>query len=332
MAISGKRKIAMLLISLDAETAKDLLSDYPADTVQEIVMEMARLDATGKRGGDDFVKIMENFCIDLEKQKSGGMHVKTFLNEVLCDIENQANADPKEMDAFNQKDPFFAICSSGSDVIAKAIMYERPQIIALIISALPAKTATDVMNCIDPEVSKAVACKMALPVDIAPKTRHRIGEMVLRRISELSSQDESSAADMEPTENLRKVAMVLSGLEQDARDSLLDEIAKKDESTANTVKALMVTWDDIARIYDRSLQEALRSVEPSTLAKSFFGASEAITEKIRTNISERAAQTLDEEMALMQDPTKKEILDAREEVINPLREANETGQLRFIEG
>ncbi len=322
----------MLLISLDAETARELLDDYPSDTVQEIVMEMARLDATGKRGGDEFVKVMEDFCVGLEKQKNGGMHVRTFLNDILSDIEKQEHTDPKEIDAFKQKDPFFAISSSSSEVIAKAIMYERPQIIALIVSSIPAKTATEVMAMLDPEVSKSVACKMALPRDIAPKTKHRIGEMVLRRITELGSVEDSSNSDMEPTENLRKVAMVLSGLEQDARDSLLDEISKKDKDTANTVKALMVTWDDIPRIYDRSLQEVLRSIEPGTLAKAIYGASQSIIDKIRANVSERAVQAMDEEMALMQDPLKKEILDAREDVINPLRDANETGQLRFIEG
>jgi len=32
----------------------------------------------------------------------------------------------------------------------------------------------------------------------------------------------------------------------------------------------------------------------------------------------------------MQEPLEKEILDAREEVVGPLREANEEGKLRFV--
>jgi hypothetical protein len=39
---------------------------------------------------------------------------------------------------------------------------------------------------------------------------------------------------------------------------------------------------------------------------------------------------LDEEASLMQEPLEKEVLDAREEVVNPLREANEEGKLRFV--
>ena len=51
-------------------------------------------------------------------------------------------------------------------------------------------------------------------------------------------------------------------------------------------------------------------------------------QRIRSNISERAVGTLDEETSLMQEPLEKEILDAREEIVGPLREANEEGTLR----
>jgi hypothetical protein len=37
---------------------------------------------------------------------------------------------------------------------------------------------------------------------------------------------------------------------------------------------------------------------------------------------------LDEEISLMQDPLEKEVLEAREEVVGPMRDANEQGTLR----
>jgi flagellar motor switch protein FliG len=96
------------------------------------------------------------------------------------------------------------------------------------------------------------------------------------------------------------------------------------------VRNLMITWDDIPSIANRSMQEALRSIEPARLAVALFGASDAIAKKIRSNISERMTAALDEEISLMQDPTEKEVLDAREEVVSPLRDANEQGTLRVI--
>ena len=45
-------------------------------------------------------------------------------------------------------------------------------------------------------------------------------------------------------------------------------------------------------------------------------------------MSDRAVSLLDEEISLMQEPLDKEVLNAREEVVRPLREANEEGTLR----
>ena len=41
---------------------------------------------------------------------------------------------------------------------------------------------------------------------------------------------------------------------------------------------------------------------------------------------------LDEETSLMQEPLEKEILDARGEIVEPLREANKEGTLRRVRG
>jgi len=131
-----------------------------------------------------------------------------------------------------------------------------------------------------------------------------------------------------PEQTLRKLAVVLSGLEKDMRDPMLAEIGKNDEDTASMIRRLMITWEDITSVADRSMQESLRSVDSGKLALALYGADEDIVEKIRSNISDRARGMLDEEISLMQEPLEKEVLEAREQVVKPLREANEEGKLR----
>jgi flagellar motor switch protein FliG len=110
---------------------------------------------------------------------------------------------------------------------------------------------------------------------------------------------------------------------------MLAEIAKNDEGTASMIRRLMITWEDIPSVADRSIQESLRTVDSGRLALALYGADEDVAQKIRSNISERAKAMLDEEISLMQEPMEKEVLQAREDVIRPLREANEQGTLRF---
>jgi flagellar motor switch protein FliG len=130
---------------------------------------------------------------------------------------------------------------------------------------------------------------------------------------------------------LRKVAVILRNLGKELRDGLLAALQEKDSEAGKKVTGLMVLWEDIPQVADRSLQEALRGIDSAKLALALVKADEAITEKIKSNISERAAATIDEETSLMSAPKKDDIKQAREELVEVLREMNEKGELSFIE-
>ena len=170
---------------------------------------------------------------------------------------------------------------------------------------------------------KAV-CKMTSPELMSSGVRQRMAATITQRLKSFKGE----TLVQRPEQTLRKLAIVLNGMEKEMRDPMLAEIAKNDEETAAMIRRLMITWEDIPSVADRSLQEALRSVDSSKLAIALYGADEEIAQKIRANISERALAMLDEEMSLMQEPLEKEVLEAREEVVRPLREANEEGTLR----
>jgi len=335
MALSGKRKAAMLLASLDVATATELLKGQPQEVIQEIAMELSQLDATGQVEPEEAGGVAKEFCAALHKVSTGGIHVKSFINSLLRGSgrgEKAAEMHAQMQEAIRDKDPFIAITSAAPWQIAAALEGEPTQAIALVLSSLPPKLGTEVLTRLNEDISPKAVWKMTKAGEVSPRTMRRIGEMVCKRLVELTSDEEGGAFEEAlPIETLRKVALVLSGLTKERRDVLLGEIEENDEDTANTVRALMVTWEDIPKIEDRSLQECLRKIDAGVLAKALFGAESIIAAKIRSNISERAAEAVDEETSLMAEPRKKEILDAREEVAKPLREANEAEKLAFIE-
>lgn len=335
MALSGKRKAAMLLTTLDTQTANELLKGQPQEIVQELAMELSHLDASGQSDDDGAIDIAKVFCNELQQSQAGGMHVKSFVNGMLkgsAGKEKAAEAHAEMQRALREKDPFIAITSASAVQIATALEGEPVQAVALVVSSLPPKLATDVLARLNEDVSLKTVWRMTRPGEVSPRTMRRIGEMVCKRLMELTSDDQGIGLEETTSrDTLRKVALVLSGLPKDKRDTLLGEIEVNDDQTASTIRALMVTWEDIPKIEDRSLQEALRKVDAGILAKALFGAESMLAEKIRSNISERMAEMVDEETALMSEPRKKEIVEAREEVAKPLREANESENLAFIE-
>jgi flagellar motor switch protein FliG len=97
------------------------------------------------------------------------------------------------------------------------------------------------------------------------------------------------------------------------------------------VAELMILWEDLPLVADRSLQTALREVDSQQLAKALIKADDVFVKKIKANISERAAAAIEEETSLMSSPKKEDIESAREEIVNVLRGINEKGELNFVE-
>lgn len=328
MGLSGRQKAAMLLMSLDTATAAELLRGLAPDDVQEIAMELARLDASEQHDAKQQAKVAREFCNKFEQRNTQRFSVKTFLNEMLgtfLDKDRVQQIQSEIRETIEKKDLFGDIRQAGTDQLVLALEGEHPQTIAVVLSELAPKKSQEILSLLKEETRLKAVCKMTSPELVGNRVRQQIASTITKRLKSLKGE----TLVERPEQTLRKLAIVLSGLERELRDQLVDEIGKQDEQTATTVRRLMITWEDISSVADRSLQEALRTVDAGKLAVALHGADEDIVQKIRSNISERAMATLDEEISLMQEPLEKEVLDAREEVVKPLRDANEEGKLRM---
>ena len=335
MVLAGRQKAAMLLMSLDATTAAELLKGIDPEEIQEIAMELARIDASEQRNTKEQAKVVREFCSSLRQEKqTKAFSMRGFFGEMLVNALGKDKAEQIQSQiriTTAQKELFTGIRSASTDELVLALEGEHPQTIAVVLSELAPKKSQEVLALLGEEARLKAVCKMTNPDLLGAGVKQRIASVVSERLKSLKEKAETLVVKPGRREqNLRKLAIMLSGLEKDLRDQLLGEISKHDEETGTLVKNLMVTWEDITSVADRSLQEALRTVESSKLAVALYGSDEDVSQKIRSNISERAVAMLDEEASLMQEPLEKEVLDAREEVVKPLREANEEGKLRMV--
>jgi flagellar motor switch protein FliG len=334
MAMRGIQKATLLLTMLDSATATELLKGQPQDVIQKIALELSQLDARHDHDENQAVQVAREFCNDL-MQSQQSLHVKSFVNSLLQgsggNKEKAAEMQSRIKQAMIEKDPFIALNSASPIHLAAALEDEPPQAIAVVLSALPSKLSTDVLSRLNQEKSLQTIWRMTQPNDVSTKTMRRIGEIVCKRLMAMNSDEGTPIQDAAPKETLRRVAIVLSGLDKEKRDAMLSGIQGRNSETATMVRSLMVTWEDIIKIENKSLQQALRNVEPTVLAKALHGAESSVRDKILSNISERMKEMIEEESSLMGEPRKKDVFAAREEVAKPLREANEAEELQFIE-
>ena len=331
MTLTGKQKAAMLLMSLDAATASELLKGVDAQVVQDLAVELAYLDAAGCRNTRQTAEVVQQFCNSL--QSGDAFHFDNFLNEMLKNTVGDDKAGQIQtqiQDLLHKRDPFMPIRSIDAPTIAAILEQEHPQAAAVVLSELPAKKSSEVLGLLGEGVRLTAISRITTCETVTKEARARIAEAVCNRLETFISTGDS-ATRAGPDQSLRKVAIILRNLAPELREGLLGAIKEADEEASAKVADLMIIWEDIPQVSDRPLQEGLRGTDAKQLALALFKADEVIVEKIKSNISERAKATLDEEASLMSAPKEAEIEEARGQIIASLRELDAKGELTFIE-
>lgn len=333
MTLTGKQKAALLLTSLDPATAAELLKGIDARMVQELAVELSYLDAAGHRNVQRTTEVARQFCNSLQGESA--FQFKNFLNEMLKNTVGDDKAKQIQssiQDLLQKRDPFMNMRSAEAQTLADVLETEHPQAVAVVLSELTPKKSSEVLGLLGEGIRVSAISRMTAIGGVTAEAKARIAEMVSQRIEALGQAKRAGAVvQVRPEQALRKVAIIVRNLDKEVRDGVLDAIVQKDKEAGQKVTDLMVLWEDLPQIGDRSLQQALRGVGERQLALALHEADEEVVRKIKSNISERAAAMVDEESSLMTTPKKEDVHQAREKIVSALRDLNSKGELTFEE-
>jgi flagellar motor switch protein FliG len=332
MPLTGKQRAAMLLMSVDSATAAELLDGIDAKVVKELAVELAHLDTSGFNGDRQSSKFTRQFCNSL--QTNPGFQLKGFLKELMNTAvgnkrTEQIQGDIQEL--FCKQGPFASICGVESRMIASVLEGEHPQTAAVVLSELPKTKTSEVFSFLNGSICFSIVNRMGSCKTMPPETKVRITETVRKRIEAIVIENPESALRIRPEQSVRKVAVVLRDLGREIRDGLLNAIRGKDKQTSEMVSDLMVVWEDVPQITDKSLKKLLRRIDVKKLALALVRADDRTIKKVKSNISEPIAAMLNEQSLLMSAYGREDVERARGEIVQILREMNEKGDIVFIE-
>lgn len=331
-SVTGIRKAALLLMGLEPTTAAELLKAADPNLVTRIAAELAYLEASGAAAGQAASEPVRQFAEKL-RQRAGRPSGSRFLHRMLegaLGAERTRQVLEQISAMVDQRDPFLPVRSAAPEQLADALRGESPQVAALVLGELPPKVSAKLLPLLDGKVRAEAVRGMTSDQRVAPEARMRVATVVRKRLT--ASQGTEVADQGGRDRQLRKVAVLLRDLNSELRNALIQAIGESDRDTSLEVQRLMVVWEDITIVSDRSLQEALRAVDSRKLAVAMMDAQEATVQKLRGNMSERQAAMLDEEISLLAKPKQEDIDQARNEFLDALRDLAANNYLTFEEG
>ncbi|PUU94669.1 flagellar motor switch protein FliG [Halanaerobium sp.] len=323
--LTGKEKAAILLISLGPDVSSDIFKHLDDEEVEKLTLEIAnqnKIDPETKK------KIQEEF-LQLQKANdyinSGGINYAKKILEKSFGKDKTRNIINR-LTATLQVRPFDSIRKSDPTQLLNFIQGEHPQTIALILAYINAEQASQVLSSLSPDIQSEVAKRIAVMDRTSPEIIKEVESVLEKKLSSVAANEYASAG------GVQSIVDVLNQVDRGTEKNILDKLEEDDPELVEEIKKRMFVFEDIVLLSDRAVQLVLRQVETHDLALALKTASDEVENIITGNMSQRAAEMLEEDMEFMGPVRIREVEDAQQRIVNVIRELEESGEIVIARG
>lgn len=320
VALTGPQKAALVLVQMGPVAAARVMAQFSETEIDQITAEIAQLSSID----DDVVaEVLSEFRRTAARGVAfhGGLAYAQRLLESTLGPEKAAEV-LERLSSRVQVQPFEFLRHADARQVVSLLTGEHPQTIALVLAHLRPEHASAVMAGFSAETQTIVARRIALMEGASPDVVALVANELSRKASSLiSSQELTSVGGVEP------LVEIINRADAATEKLILEGLSEQDPELADQIRQMMFVFADITLLEDRAIQLVLRGVETSTLATALKGAEDAVRDKVVRNMSERARESLLEEIDLLGKVRISLVEEARSRVVQVIRGLEESGEI-----
>lgn len=208
-------------------------------------------------------------------------------------------------------------------VLAAYLKNEYPQTIAVILSKLKSDHAARVIAELPHELSVDVIVRM-LGMDVVQKAVLSEVEITLKN-EFMSNLSRSQRRDPHET-----MAEVFNALDRSTEEALLTALDSEAPDSAERIRALMFTFDDLANLLPSAIVAIVRSADKRQMALALKGAPVAIRQFFFDGMTERSAKLLMEDIAGLGPVRSKDCEEAQAALVRLAKTLADRGEIMLL--
>lgn len=318
--LTGKQKVAILLMTLDVETASAIFKDLEQPDVEQISMELTNLRAVGVEVIDKVIEEFYELMVAQEYYLEGGIDYARNILEKSFGTD-KAREIVEKIQMLTAVRGFDILRNADPQQLASFLVKEHPQTIALLLSHLPTDQSAEVLGEFNEDLRTDVLMRIASIGKVSPAIIQQVEQVVDQIAEQTLSQNMALAG------GAQIVASILNRSNNATAKVLMEQIEGKDPNLASDIKRLMFLFDDIVMIDDKGIQRILRDVDKRDLALALKASDDKIRTKIFKNMSERASQVIKEELEFMGPVKLKEVEAAQARIVDVIKKLEESEEI-----
>ncbi len=318
--MTGIRKAAVVLLSLEKSLAAEVLAQLTKDDVEALTMEIARLDDVTKEEQDGAIEEFYNLGMARVHIERGGMEYAHDLLEQSLGKE-KASAILETVRQSLSSVPFGFLQKAGAENLLTFVVEEHAQTIALILSHLPAALSAAVLAKLPSNKQLEVVRRIATMEQTSPDVVRDVERSLEVRMRSTFMQQFEKAG------GISSVAQMLNVTDRMTNKAILENLEQESPELVEQIRRLMFVFDDLMKLDDKAIQSLLKEVENAQWALALKGASEELKSKIMGNLSQRAAAMLTEEMQYLGPVRVSDVETAQQQIVDTVRRLEDSGEI-----
>ncbi|HCR86139.1 MAG TPA: flagellar motor switch protein FliG [Alphaproteobacteria bacterium] len=321
--LTGIEKASVLMMSLDEEVASKIFALMTEDEIRQISQIMSNLGKVETQAVD---LLMTEFTEEISSGKTifGDIgNAKKLLTKALG--ADKVESILGEISGPIGKDTWDRLNNIDEELLSAFLKNEHPQTVALILSRMKASAASKILVSFSNEFAMNVISRM---VNLEPVKREVISD--IEKI--LQSEFMTSLSQGKKLDTYEQVAEIFNNFDRATEQKFFEMIEKDNAETAQRIRELMFTFDDIKKLDNTAIQTILRSADKQKLPIALKGANDEIKELFFKNMSERASKILKEDIASLGPVRIKDVDEAQMSIVQTTKTLADSGEIKIPDG
>lgn len=210
-------------------------------------------------------------------------------------------------------------------VLANYLKNEYPQTVAVVLSKIKSDHAAAVLACLPPDF--AIECMQRM-LRMEPVARDIIEKIEVT----LRTEFMTNLARTSKRDSHEQMADIFNAFDRHTEGRFMTALEEKSKDAAEKIRSLMFVFDDLAKLDPGGIQTLLKAVPKEKLTLALKGANEEMQDLFTSNMSERAAKIMKEDMGAMGPVKLKDVDAAQQDMVYQAKELAERGEIMLADG
>lgn len=323
-SLTGVEKAAIFMLALGEEHTSKLFTSMDETEILEISQTMSTLGKVSS-------SIVERLFIDFAEQMSSSSSLvgtydsterllaksglaKEKIGQIMEEIRGPAGRTMWEK-----------LGNVNEEVLANFLQKEYPQTVAVVLSKISTEHAARVLALIPEGFALEVVHRMLRMESIQKEVLDDIEKTL--RVEFMANLAKTTRRDSHEL-----MAEIFNSMDRSIESRIMGSLEATAPDAAEKIRSLMFTFEDLGGLDPTSIQTIIRAADKEKLPTALKGATDTLKDLFFSNMSERAAKIMKEDMGAMGPVRLKDVEEAQQYIVTVAKDLESRGEIVLAKG